>query len=221
MKRMLSEEEKGAYLTDHIPYRIKQLEHCIFACEYLRRGEGALNVKNGCWPLLDKCEFRGDSIRPYTNLAVDAGLLAGRALLGFLGLGEEKGALVKGNIRETDVTVARFDRSLLNPNNISNSENASKLLPRLAEIASINDCILLFYLHANKSVAHLTDNDLKQLTAEKLCLGVLIIMSLVGQSLKGEKYWKGVELSPETWAIFEETDTGEIVPRVKADWKLK
>jgi hypothetical protein len=133
------------YRLDYIPQRLRSLEVCVMACHSL------LNAMVDVTPLainLGSSELKEDNLRLFIDLAMDAGLVANRTLLNFLGIKLANGGLV--NI-EDGVTISSFGLSLVP---VSTAQKI--LLPEIPEFH-----MQRFWVEAlttaSKSIAHFTE----------------------------------------------------------------
>jgi hypothetical protein len=156
-------------LDEHIPYRMRHVDALRWACEILQAGRpDALELWVDGRP-------RHTSIRFLTNPLVEAGAIAGRVLLGFLGIGlrlDKKAATLRVcHSRRGDVTLKNFDLDLLPPTDIERRG-----------IEAREACIRLLWI-ANQGIAHLTFKDTELDDVPKLHRAACLIPTLVCEAL--------------------------------------
>jgi hypothetical protein len=85
--------DPSKYELDYIPQRLISLEACVLACH------SVLSDKVATTPLLldlGSSKLQQPDLGLFINLAFDAGLVANRTLMNFLGLKLENGTLLSG-----------------------------------------------------------------------------------------------------------------------------
>ncbi len=82
--------EKDKYLNEYIPQKLKTLEVCVLACHTLLKGS---ETPTQLYINLGDCELKDDSLDLFLDIAIDAGLLANRCLLNFMGIKKDNGTI--------------------------------------------------------------------------------------------------------------------------------
>jgi hypothetical protein len=133
------------YRLDYVPQRLRALEVCVLACHSLLSGKADVT------PLvidLGSSQINQDTLKLFIDLSIDAGLVANRTLLNFMGIKLENGGL--SNV-EDDVTISHFG---LAPVSVSIAEQI--LLPTVPE-SYMRGLWVRALTTASKSVAHFTE----------------------------------------------------------------
>lgn len=133
------------YRLDYIPQRLRSLEVCVIACHSL------ISEMVDVTPLainLGSSEIKEDNLKLFVDLAIDAGLVANRSLLNFLGIKLADRGLVN---MDDGITLSSFGLSLLP------AATAKRVLtPEIPE-----DYMQTFWVEAlttaSKSIAHFTE----------------------------------------------------------------
>lgn len=141
-------QAKQEILDRGIPYRLDAVDALAKALRFKERlgdaDPGALELKKGDGRLLV-----GGTANAILNPWIEVGVLYGRALLNFLGLGHSRGRITEWTARrQDDWTLEDFELPLVRP---EQAFAAYRGPPEEAE-----DAFLCILRHADKTVGHLT-----------------------------------------------------------------
>jgi hypothetical protein len=165
----MDDTTRRALFEEHIPYRMREVDALRWAWELLNEQPPPQTARL----LIDGRPRVCCAVRAFTNPLVETGAIAGRVLLGFMGVGLVKGVLASFlPERNDDVSLESFNLPLLD----------LAVLVRHGPHAS-SDCAQLIRV-ANKGIAHLTETDRAGGgTFAEIHRAALLIPTLVCESL--------------------------------------
>jgi hypothetical protein len=141
----IQEFDPSKYELDYVPQRLTSLEVCVMACHAMLSDKVAstpLRIDLGA----SKLEYLDLSV--FVNLAIDAGLVANRTLMNFVGLKLQEGGLVND---ASGLNVTKFGLPLTSP-----AAAQTILMPSIPE-AEMRRIWLEALSTASKSIAHFTE----------------------------------------------------------------
>lgn len=137
--------DSSRYRIDYIPQRLRSLEACVLACHAVL--SDAVNTT----PLdldLGSSKLRQPDLNLIVGIAIDAGLVANRTLLNFMGLKLDNGQLVSASYA---LTIEKFSLPVVSV------PSACRILEPDVPAAAMASIWVEALNAASKSIAHLTE----------------------------------------------------------------
>ncbi|MCS0016273.1 hypothetical protein [Vibrio parahaemolyticus] len=139
------EFDSSQYTLEYLPQKLRALDACVISCySVLTRSvqKNELNID------LDTVQFHQDNIDLFVELAIDAGLIANRVLLNFMGIKLDNSGLTNEKIA---LNIEAFD---LQPIPVS---DAVKILEGKFPASELEKLWVESLSTASRSIAHFTE----------------------------------------------------------------
>lgn len=169
---MLDPTDREEYLMGHIPYRLESLRFCHHICDMNRSPHPDYGEELAIGEFL----YLDDSNRFFINPIIESGLIYGRVLLEFLGIGRDRRT---GQLRQTtkpkdatDICITDFGLPLVSVT------QAVSGFPYAAPL-QVDQAMRHVIETANKTVAHLTSGPAEPGSFPSLRLTCRVVIDLV------------------------------------------
>ncbi|WP_415896600.1 hypothetical protein [Neptuniibacter sp. QD57_21] len=193
----INQFDPSLYTLEYIPQKLRALDACIIACySVLTRSVEDNELKFN----LKETTFHQNDINLFVELAIDAGLIANRTLLNFMGIKLADGGLVNADYA---LNITEFELS-----HIEVSE-ATEILSGQLSACNLEDVWVEALSAASKSIAHFTKQG-SQIRVARLGYACYATSMLVRKHF--------LEISDEVGEIPTSILPNEVIPKVGSVW---